>query len=924
MSKKSMMYHSIGAVNNQGMRISTYMCYLDHNGDKKIAEFANGKFRIASKEFPNKAEETDALDYCTISTDLIDQWSCKYDSLTGLFTHTRKQDKATHTSDTINYLYWDGLTSYFVYFPKEYQLQQLDGMAIRNTTKTMMFHAIGGVNNDNKRLSTYMCYLDHDGRKMILEIVDGIMHVAEKENKATTVVDHIDYWTISQTDRDKWSCSYDATTGLFIHTNKTTGSSHTSDCINYLTWDGKTSYFMYLPHEYTDWYLTLKNKVRVIVTNDIHGHFLGEGIDFAKLAAYKEQVIYDEGLACLLVDSGDPTQGTPFAVYDTGASIIELMNAVGYDVMTIGNHEFDNISKSIISENELSQNIRAFNGEFICSNVYCQASEGKTVNYIQKLIPSKNGSMTTIDIAGCKLLFVGITTNDVSMNIPRMDGYTIEPISVVMDHLYGEVKDVLDNETIHTVIGVSHLGSKNAEVNYTHFAEKLPFLDLILDGHSHELYIKPYTMPNSNPPKTISVVQSDCNASHYTCISIEMDDLDFPRFKIEQNEAKNLNQQNFKGNATYEKVNELIDNYKQKVDEMFSEEYASELPHTIWGGALDPEKPYPALRAVNIARHVQTNGGALAAEAMVWHATTTKSIRQKLVEKGYEDCYIIGGINGGSVRGSVSLGGAIDAASLYSVFPSQLESKSSAGYRIFCITPKLLKSILDNSVSRIILNGGKLVASEGRFLNTFGLKYTITKNTGGTQQDLTVGSNVVLTHKLRDFDENFAASEEKEISLDDDTTPILLCIEKYLSFGGDGYTMLGDDVLESVDTALFGIVGQYIKSVSNGNEFVYPPVIDDTTYDESLELNTTATNIEFKVLVDGEELYKKEIQYAFYTANMEGEPQKYSATTNGCGVFSAIRPAGGSVLGIWASGKYIELFMNSFFDINENSIMVEL
>ena len=43
----------------------------------------------------------------------------------------------------------------------------------------------------------------------------------------------------------------------------------------------------------------------------------------------------------LLVDAGDHIQGTAYGSMDDGATIIELMNAAGYDLATLGNHEFD-------------------------------------------------------------------------------------------------------------------------------------------------------------------------------------------------------------------------------------------------------------------------------------------------------------------------------------------------------------------------------------------------------------------------------------------------------------------------------------------------------------------------------------------------------------------------------------------------------
>ena len=81
----------------------------------------------------------------------------------------------------------------------------------------------------------------------------------------------------------------------------------------------------------------------ILYTNDVHtyidkGQEEGEqdALTYSKVAGYKNTL--DN---VLLVDAGDAIQGTAYGSMDNGATIIELMNAAGYDVATLGNHEFD-------------------------------------------------------------------------------------------------------------------------------------------------------------------------------------------------------------------------------------------------------------------------------------------------------------------------------------------------------------------------------------------------------------------------------------------------------------------------------------------------------------------------------------------------------------------------------------------------------
>src|SRR5699024_7341865 len=77
----------------------------------------------------------------------------------------------------------------------------------------------------------------------------------------------------------------------------------------------------------------------ILYTNDVHTYIDGDmGYDTvaALKAAMEQQYKY-----VLLVDAGDHAQGTAYGSLDKGKTIISLMNAAGYDVATLGNHEFD-------------------------------------------------------------------------------------------------------------------------------------------------------------------------------------------------------------------------------------------------------------------------------------------------------------------------------------------------------------------------------------------------------------------------------------------------------------------------------------------------------------------------------------------------------------------------------------------------------
>ena len=80
----------------------------------------------------------------------------------------------------------------------------------------------------------------------------------------------------------------------------------------------------------------LDGDIVILHTNDVHGAIAG----YAKVAALKDA--YEaRGAYVLLMDAGDFIQGDPTVSTSEGATAVELMNLAGYDVVSLGNHEFD-------------------------------------------------------------------------------------------------------------------------------------------------------------------------------------------------------------------------------------------------------------------------------------------------------------------------------------------------------------------------------------------------------------------------------------------------------------------------------------------------------------------------------------------------------------------------------------------------------
>ncbi len=206
--------------------------------------------------------------------------------------------------------------------------------------------------------------------------------------------------------------------------------------------------------------------IKIVHTNDIHSRVEDDGskvIGFPKLATYANKV-REEGNA-LILDAGDMIQGLPFGNLEKGHSIIDLANAVGYDAMTLGNHEFD------FGTENLLEVIQKLNFPTIAANF---SKDGKTVldTYIVK------------EFEGVKVGIFGMATEETAFKShpKNTEGYTFDDMITAARE---QVKILKEQENVDIVIMLGHLGLDEGEYTSDLVAKAVSGIDLIIDGHSH-------------------------------------------------------------------------------------------------------------------------------------------------------------------------------------------------------------------------------------------------------------------------------------------------------------------------------------------------------------------------------------------------------------------------------------------------------
>ena len=224
-----------------------------------------------------------------------------------------------------------------------------------------------------------------------------------------------------------------------------------------------------------------KSEVTILYTNDVHTYIDKQApeLTYAAIAALK-QSYQNAGKKVLLVDAGDHVQGTAYGSMDQGASIIELMNAAGYDAATPGNHEFD------YGMDRAKELMRDADFPYLSCNWVDLRTNLRVLPEIKVFVRG-----------GVRIAFVGITTPETfTKSTPAyfMNKAQTEYIYDILggedgQKLYSAVQKAVDKAKClaDVVIGLGHLGVDPSSSPWTSeevIAHTTGF-DAFIDGHSH-------------------------------------------------------------------------------------------------------------------------------------------------------------------------------------------------------------------------------------------------------------------------------------------------------------------------------------------------------------------------------------------------------------------------------------------------------
>jgi 5'-nucleotidase len=179
----------------------------------------------------------------------------------------------------------------------------------------------------------------------------------------------------------------------------------------------------------------------------------------------------------LMIDAGDVFQGTPYFNFYKGEVEYKSMSLIGYDVVTLGNHDFDN------GVDALAAAMKFANFEFVSCNYDVRGTplESRVKPYAVRVIAGVRVGLFGMGVSPDNLItpenFKGVKYND--------------PVKAAKD----VVKTLREKERCALVVGMSHLGyypnPRDGGVGDTQVAEQVDGIDFIASGHTHTFMKEP-------------------------------------------------------------------------------------------------------------------------------------------------------------------------------------------------------------------------------------------------------------------------------------------------------------------------------------------------------------------------------------------------------------------------------------------------
>ncbi len=343
-----------------------------------------------------------------------------------------------------------------------------------------------------------------------------------------------------------------------------------------------------------------EDSVVILHSNDVHGAVEG----YAYIAALKAE--YEaKGAEVILVDVGDYSQGTTYVSTTKGADAVDMMNAAGYDVVSLGNHEFD------YGFAQLKENMSKAKFKVLCANIF--NADGTTIF---------DANYTYTTESGLKIGFFGMDTPETQTktNPALIKGLSFATGDAFVKAAKDQVKALSGTDV---VICLAHLGvdAESAPYRSTDLMAAVDGIDFMIDGHSHTVMTK---------GENGEAIQSTGTAFANVGVIV----LDEKTGAVKSNDLVAMGEGSAKDETVAAAAKVIVDRVNAEYGQVFAKS------EVTLNGAKSP----------NGNRDGETNNGDLITDSMVWKVMQNKD------GLTVADDHVVAITNGGGIRAAINPG----------------------------------------------------------------------------------------------------------------------------------------------------------------------------------------------------------------------------------------------------------------------------
>ncbi|MDF2906112.1 MAG: yfkN 1, partial [Herbinix sp.] len=318
--------------------------------------------------------------------------------------------------------------------------------------------------------------------------------------------------------------------------------------------------------------------ITILFTHDLHDNLLPfqtmedeKVIKFGGYARLKTAIDDQKKLApeAIVVDGGDFSMGTPFqTIFETDAPGLVLLGAMGFDVTTLGNHEFDYRPKGLTASLTTAVDSGLELPIIVQSNIAFAADEsGKLTKTLTKLKEAMErygvADYTVLERNGYKIGVFGVMGEDAESKAPMAEAIFTDEI----EQAKRVVKILKEEEKVDFILCLSHSGTNtnHKESEDELLAKGVPDIDFIISGHSHTTLSKPKIIGNT------VIGSAGCYGKQLGVVKMSPDNAD--SWSLDSYELVSIDKSLLEDPAIHEMVEEYKDSVQKNYIDSFGMKY---------------------------------------------------------------------------------------------------------------------------------------------------------------------------------------------------------------------------------------------------------------------------------------------------------------------------------------------------------------